>query len=271
MQTLSYADKVVIERFLGMSSGYVLNFSDRTFDEFVGSVLGINIHSDKYCVKGTSKANKLRTLFEVEPPHKVSSLLFALVDYVKTVQQRLDDSDSDLITRIACRIRDNAHSVNLDALVPNAAGWEFESLSQSVKEAISRGEPQAALDRLHTFMVKFIRELCKIHSIETRNKPLHALFGEYIKYLRDNNMIESKMTGAILKACNSTMESFNDVRNNQSLAHDNTVLNQQEAYFIASHVASLVQFLRCVEKLESPSMNSTQACAFDPASSVGLI
>lgn len=269
MQTFSYSDKVIIERFLGMSSGYVLNFSDRTFEEFIGSVLGINIHSEKYRAKGTSKANKLRTLFEIEQPNRVSTLLLALVDYAQKVQ-RLDDPDSDLVKEIAYRIRDNAHAVNLDALAPNAPGWEFESLSESVKEAISRGEPQAALDRLHTFMVKFVRELCKKHSIETGTKPLHSLFGEYIKYLRDNSLIESKMTGAILRTCNSTMESFNDVRNNQSLAHDNTVLNQQEAYFIASHVAALVQFLRSIEKLESPKMNLPQANVVNQGASTGV-
>ncbi|MDX2106791.1 MAG: abortive infection family protein [Candidatus Melainabacteria bacterium] len=248
---LGYADKIIVERFLGMGSGYVLNFSDRTFDDFIGSVLNIEIHSDKYSARGSSKANKLRTLFELESPHAVATLLFAFMDYVKNVMS-VEDPDSDKIAKIATKLRDSAHSVNMDALVPNAPGWEFESLSQSVKEAISRGEPQAALDRLHTFMVKFLRELCKAHDIDPADKPLHSVFGEYIRFLRENNLIESRMTGAILKACNSTMEAFNDVRNNQSLAHDNNVLNQQEAYFIASHVAALVQFLRSVEKIEAP-------------------
>jgi len=35
MSSLHMTDKLVLEEYLGMSSGYVLNFSDRTFGEFV--------------------------------------------------------------------------------------------------------------------------------------------------------------------------------------------------------------------------------------------
>lgn len=49
-----------------MASGYVLNFSDRTFEEFVVEAVGRNIHDEKYTTGGTSKANKLRTFWMTE-------------------------------------------------------------------------------------------------------------------------------------------------------------------------------------------------------------
>ena len=47
MSSLNMRDKWALEEFLGMSSGYVLTFSDRTFDEFVHKAVDIEIHSDK--------------------------------------------------------------------------------------------------------------------------------------------------------------------------------------------------------------------------------
>ena len=49
------ADRQSLEAFFGMSSGYVLNFSDSTFGEFVFEKTGIDIHSSRYTNEGTSK------------------------------------------------------------------------------------------------------------------------------------------------------------------------------------------------------------------------
>ena len=35
MANLTYVDKLQLEKLFGMGSGYVLNFSDKTFQEFV--------------------------------------------------------------------------------------------------------------------------------------------------------------------------------------------------------------------------------------------
>ena len=60
-------------------------------------------------------------------------------------------------------------------------------------------------------------------------------------------LIESEMTLRILKSSISTLEAFNDVRNNRSLAHDNPVLNYDEALLIFNHVAGSIRFLRALE------------------------
>ena len=57
MSSLKAIDRRSLETFLGMSSGYVLNFSDYTFGEFVLENTGLDIHSDRYRTQGSSKAN----------------------------------------------------------------------------------------------------------------------------------------------------------------------------------------------------------------------
>ena len=45
----------MLEKFLKMETGYVLDFSDRTFGEFVEEAVGVDIHSERYTKQGKSK------------------------------------------------------------------------------------------------------------------------------------------------------------------------------------------------------------------------
>ena len=57
MADLTYIERANIEKFLGMKSGYVMDFSDRTFQEFVGEAVGLNINDEKYYYSSNSKTN----------------------------------------------------------------------------------------------------------------------------------------------------------------------------------------------------------------------
>src|SRR4051812_13329728 len=96
--------------------------------------------------------------------------------------------------------------------------------------------------------MKYIRSLCSARGLTvTRDKPLHSLFGEYVGSLRKAGLLEAAMTERILRVNISIMEAFNDVRNQQSLAHDNPILNYDEALLIFNHIAALIRFLRGLE------------------------
>lgn len=44
MAILSFQEKQLIERVFGMSGGYVLNFTNREFEEFMKDVVSYNIY-----------------------------------------------------------------------------------------------------------------------------------------------------------------------------------------------------------------------------------
>jgi hypothetical protein len=56
------------------------------------------------------------------------------------------------------------------------------------------------------------------------------------------------MTERILKSSISVMEAFNDVRNVQSLAHDNPILNYDESLLVFNHVSSSIRFITSLEE-----------------------
>jgi len=122
-------------------------------------------------------------------------------------------------------------------------------LAKSIRESIDKNEPESALDRLHTYVMKYIRQLCNIHKIEnSKDESLNALFGKYVKYIIANDKIESQMTERILKYSIHVIEAFNDIRNNKSFAHDNPILNYSESVLIFNNVTNSIKFIESIEK-----------------------
>jgi len=60
MADLSPLEKRQLEDLLGMSGGYVLDFTNRTFADLFKDSVHINIYDAKYATRGDSKANRLR-------------------------------------------------------------------------------------------------------------------------------------------------------------------------------------------------------------------
>lgn len=264
MSDVTTAEKRKLERLFEMGSGYVLNFSNRTMADFVEEHTGRDVYAKDYPQRGTgSKAWKLRTFWEVEPNHLCGKLISALIDYrVEFLRaheaegggfldvNRLPDEERlvEECRRIAARLSQGGAVAEIASIAAPVPEPDFEAVAREVQEAIRRNQPEAGLDRLHTFVVKFVRSLCTKRGITvTRDKALHALFGEYVKALRSAGHIESKMTERLLKSSISTLEGLNDVRNERSLAHDNPVLNYEESLLIFNHVAATIRFVKALE------------------------
>lgn len=79
MSSLTDRDKRYLEALLEMGGGYVLDYTDATFDEFFWHY-GVDIHSPQYQTHGTSKAKKLRAFWEQEPDSLVGEILSGMLE-----------------------------------------------------------------------------------------------------------------------------------------------------------------------------------------------
>jgi hypothetical protein len=248
MSDLTNLEKRKFEQLLAMGDGYVLNFSNRTFSEFVIDSTSRNPYDARYD-HGSSKANRLRGFWKQEGNNVVGKLMGDMLDY--GVENNLftgKDALLEACRRVVARLLQHSPVPEADALAAISDDRDFDTVAKAVREAIEKNEPESGLDRLHTFVIKYVRTLCSQHGLTAaRDKPLHSLFGEYVKRLRDSGYVESEMAARILKFSISTLDAFNDVRNNRSLAHDNPMLHYDGALLIFNHVASSIRFLRSVE------------------------
>lgn len=251
MSDLTHLEKRRFERLLVMGGGYVLDFSNRTFDEFISDSTGRNIYDSRYGANGGSKANRLRGFWQQENNPVVGKLLGDLLNYGVAENLFTEEQAPGLLEecrKTITRLLQASTVQELESLTAITTDKDFDVVVRAVKDAIDKNQPEAGLDRLHTFATKYVRALCNQRGIAiSRDKPLHSLFGEYVKSLRDGGNIESVMTERILKSSISILEAFNDIRNNRSLAHDNAILNYEEALLIFNQVAISVRFIRSVE------------------------
>lgn len=255
MSSLKYIDRIKLERFFNMESGYVCNFTDRSFADFIMEITGIDVYSSGYDAGGTSKAKRLRYFWSKESNFLTSKLTKEMAEYWKqekaTFGEGFQPSDQVLYEeciKIAEKIGSENAIEDIEAFNHNSPDKNFSLLSNSIKESIKRGQPEEALDRLHTYITKYVREKCSRHSIKFEKEiPLHSLLGSYVKFLKQNNIIESEMSEKILKSAIGILDSFNFVRNNQTLAHDNSILNYNESVLIFNNISNIIRFIDSIE------------------------
>jgi hypothetical protein len=81
MSNLTFLERRKFEQLLGMDTGYVLDFSNRTFAEFVLESTGCDIYDQRYNYGSGSKANRLRAFWQKEENGLVGKLMSDMLDY----------------------------------------------------------------------------------------------------------------------------------------------------------------------------------------------
>lgn len=101
---LTAIEKHLLEEWLGMKSGYVLDFTNRSFEAFIRDTVGLEIYDDRYAEGSGSKANRLRALWSNESSTLVGRLLLALVEYCELVHRKDDEQRRARAKAIAERL-----------------------------------------------------------------------------------------------------------------------------------------------------------------------
>lgn len=103
-------DMGTIDQIFDMESGYVLDFSDRTFAEFFAGELNIDINDDAYYAEGGSKAKRLRYFLKQADTGLAVRTLRALWEYREARREQRGASETftnaqgrllDIIERLA--------------------------------------------------------------------------------------------------------------------------------------------------------------------------
>lgn len=249
MAKLSFTEQSQLEKLVQMSSGWVLDFSNRTIALFVADATGKDFNDSKYDEGSNSKGKRLRKFLQVESDRVVGLLIDALAQHAATLPN-IDQSLVPGVRNIAKRLLEVGSVADLDAISPTGVSRSFDALAHSVREAIENNKPETGLDRLHTYVISYLRKQCARRGLATKkDEPLNSVYGHYLQLLRKQNLMQSQMAERICKMSFATLESFNYVRNEQSLAHDNEILDVDESLFIYNHVCALVRFLQRIDPL----------------------
>ncbi|WP_161624409.1 MULTISPECIES: restriction endonuclease [Rhizobium] len=129
----------LIDELFGMSSGYVLDFTNSTFADFFRREVGIDIYDDAYAIHGGSKGKHFRAFLTIGQPRAIVKALTALWEYRET--DRLGRAQTEKVV--------NAHR-RLTAIIERLGGaalanyepalGEFETKSQATPRTFRADE-----------------------------------------------------------------------------------------------------------------------------------
>jgi hypothetical protein len=87
-------DMLLLNDLFGISTGYVLTFSDRTFAEFFAEEIGTDIDDPRFSVEGTSKGKRLRYFLKTTDAAMRVKTLLALWEYRESARRRSGAAES---------------------------------------------------------------------------------------------------------------------------------------------------------------------------------
>jgi len=223
--------------------------------EFFEDEFGIEIYAEENKVNGPSKRNCLTTLLRNADGHTALRVLRALWERREGLLDALPNSDQAEAAKAKSKpFQQVIDALQNEASPPISEGVEafardrtLEELVADIKRTLAANKPEVAIDHLHTYCMKKFAHLLEVRGLTCdKDEPLHSRFGKYRKCLESEQQLH-EFTSRALKSSISLLDSFNDLRNNHSLAHDNKLLEPMEAQFIFSSVSAVLVMLRALE------------------------
>ncbi|MFZ2539738.1 MAG: abortive infection family protein [Oscillospiraceae bacterium] len=273
MANIEAKTKLILEELFDMNSGYVMNLSSTKFSDLIYDVTRIKIYDEKYNFRSGSKANRLRSLWNIESNQNVAAINLTLLDYWEQ-QFRLSNPDEekfyryynlkvDAVKQLTLLSKDTRTNFNTSILESIKTEKDFQLLKNDIQRTLDNNEPQLALDRTHTLLVTYFRKLCTKHGIVYNEKEtVDNLFSKYINHFNKLEYFESDMSIKILRLPSQALEKYNNVRNNKSFAHSNTILKYSESNLIIEFVFLVLKFVVNLEEQYDDDLKEEQLFPF---------
>jgi hypothetical protein len=253
-QIIPRLERAAVETVLGMESGYVLDFSDKTFDNFFFETVNIDPSEQTrlFTGRGTSKAKRLRSFIENASPHLVAKVLRELWEHREAhtlAGSNINEKTHALYFSAIARIEGRADQIDTTAIEVFEPNETLEELVASIRRDLDAKKPNAAIDRLHTYCMKRFAALIRKHGGPDCGKddPLHSRIGKYVKSLQQKHNL-TPVSDRIVKTHIAVFQEMNPIRNDQSFAHDNeTLVTMEEARFIFDSVTAFLRFSKAID------------------------
>lgn len=229
--------------------GFIWDFSNATFSEFVKSYTGIDIYQDKYvAIDGTSKMKRLKTFLSIEENYIVEDLLNGIIEYGSN-RNYLNKTNIKTLNKYINKLKKAEKEIKIDSSIFKSQK-KVELLIKDINNNVNESNYELAIDRLHTLFKLYIEVVCSKMDINIENKSLDSLYGELTRKIYENKLIKEGVTNDILSSSKKIMKSFDYARNNSSYAHTNNIMKKSEAEFLCKYIIDLFEFLNKI-KLEN--------------------
>ena len=133
MANLKATDRLRLEKLFEMGEGFVLNFTNSSFQQFIRENSGLDIYASKYETYGDSKAKRLRAFWEIESDELVGKIISEMIGYWHT-SKLLSESEitksQEKLSKDCAEIADRLLGKRVSTASPSFEKSEFDFLQQ---------------------------------------------------------------------------------------------------------------------------------------------
>ena len=237
---------MITNSYIGVSGGYLGDFSYKTHEEFYPYFCDLNISPAAY--EGTTRQKFLIILENSEAPTQAKILKGVIKKYpvdffpeeVRGAKQKMANEIGELIRRL-----ENGQAVAHEQLT--ITNETVERAIQDTKILIEKNGATSGVDRIHTALHGYLKEVCKQAGIAlTDDENLTQVF----KKLKANHP-KLQQGGhrqgdidQIISSFSNTLDKLNPIRNKASLSHPNEeLLEEDEAMFVVNSAQTVLNYL----------------------------
>ncbi|MEZ7505424.1 abortive infection family protein [Flavobacterium sp. Arc2] len=237
---------MITNSYIGVSGGYLGDFSYSTHKEFYPYFCDVDISPETY--EGTTRQRFLIILEKSDAPTQAKILKGIVKKYpvdffpeeVRQTKNKIADEIGEIIKRL-----ESAQAVGSEQLT--ITNETVERAIQDTKILIEKNGATSGVDRIHTALHGYLKEVCKKAGIVlTDDENLTQVF----KKLKANHP-KLQLGGhrqndidQIISSFSNTLDKLNPIRNKASLSHPNEeLLEEDEAMFVINSAQTVLNYL----------------------------
>lgn len=160
MANISFKNQAIMEELFGMNNGYVLNLSNNQFKNLVAKHANIDVYQDSRYIIESSKAKKLRKIWDFENDQIVGEIILDLLEHREAIIVLKTEYDNDYKDPLA------SQAIAIKELANGMISKKHDYLTNDERLMIDISAAESVLDDL----IKIGEQACNNVSYNAKSK-----------------------------------------------------------------------------------------------------
>jgi hypothetical protein len=233
--------KRLIHEYIGVKLGDLQDLSFSSLKDFYGLYCDLDINTDDY--EGT-KRQRFESILQRADPDSQAKIIRG------TLQKLPPDTKHSLRTQTAHdQFIEIAKRLELGDGVQSPELYTSEIVRRAIDDAeklIKVSGATSGVDRIHTALHGFLKDICKKAVIECGVDPTMTVLFKALRGKHPSFAASGPRADDITRVMNSMgtiMDAMNPIRNNASMAHPKELLDEQEAMLVINTARTILHYL----------------------------
>jgi hypothetical protein len=236
----------IVYKYIGVSGGYLGDFSYRTHAIFYPEYCGLEINPNEY-ENLTTRERFIKILSESAPLNQAKILRGILERFPVNMENKPTTRTKELydeLLSLSVKIESGSIIPLINPTITSEVVWRTIS---DIETLLKNNDPVSCIDRIHTMLHGYFIAICDRKNLSyNEDEGITKLF----KIIRDNHPIFSntdqsnKEINRILQSFSSILDSLNTLRNRSSIAHPNkSFLGHDDAVLVINIAKTMMVYL----------------------------